>query len=101
MFYNGVSSDRLQFLSQGYGRENKSYIATQGPMEHTIHDFWKMVWSCESPAIIMITKLKEHNKVSKRYAQDFLFRFFKEESGALFPGMHNTYNHISDNITIL
>lgn len=31
-------------------------------MEHTIPDFWRMVWKERSPIIVMITKLKERNK---------------------------------------
>ena len=31
-------------------------------MEHTISDFWRMVWKERSPIIVMITKLKERNK---------------------------------------
>ena len=31
-------------------------------MEHTISDFWRMIWKERSPIIVMITKLKERNK---------------------------------------
>lgn len=48
---------------QGYEGEEKAYIATQGPMSHTIVDFWRMVWIEKSPIIVMITKLKEKAKV--------------------------------------
>ncbi|XP_025087160.1 receptor-type tyrosine-protein phosphatase R-like isoform X2 [Pomacea canaliculata] len=47
---------------RGYEGEQKAYIATQGPMAHTIVDFWNMVWSQGCPIIVMITKLKEKNK---------------------------------------
>lgn len=40
-----------------------AYIATQGPMPHTVNDFWLMVWKEKSPIIVMITKLKEKMKV--------------------------------------
>ena len=53
-------------VSQGYNNEARAYIATQGPMEHTINDFWRMVWNEKVPIIIMITKLKEKNKVSRK-----------------------------------
>ena len=48
---------------QGYEGESRAYIATQGPLAQTIVDFWHMVWHQKSPIIVMITKLKEKNKV--------------------------------------
>eukprot|EP00918_Siedleckia_nematoides_P000141 GHVU01000288.1.p1 GENE.GHVU01000288.1~~GHVU01000288.1.p1 ORF type:complete len:284 (+),score=34.97 GHVU01000288.1:1057-1908(+) len=48
---------------RGYGGEPTTYIATQGPMAHTLVDFWRMVWHEQVPAIVMITKLKEKNKI--------------------------------------
>jgi tyrosine-protein phosphatase non-receptor type 11 len=33
----------------------KSYIATQGPLQTTIDDFWRMVWQESSKIILMIT----------------------------------------------
>uniref|UniRef100_T1JEW4 protein-tyrosine-phosphatase n=1 Tax=Strigamia maritima TaxID=126957 RepID=T1JEW4_STRMM len=48
---------------RGYDSEENAYIAAQGPMVHTIEDFWLMVWQEKSPMIIMITKLKEKNKI--------------------------------------
>lgn len=47
---------------RGYEVEACAYIATQGPMAHTIVDFWRMVWHEKSPIIVMITKLKEKNQ---------------------------------------
>ncbi|XP_042191899.1 receptor-type tyrosine-protein phosphatase R isoform X2 [Callorhinchus milii] len=47
---------------RGYGGEKKVHIATQGPMINTVNDFWQMVWQEDSPAIVMITKLKEKNE---------------------------------------
>jgi len=54
----------LWLCVQGYGGEAGAYIATQGPMINTVNDFWAMVWQEKSPAIVMITKLTEHNQVS-------------------------------------
>lgn len=53
-------------LLQGYLGDDKSYIATQGPMVNTVNDFWQMAWQEESPVIVMITKLKEKNEVRHR-----------------------------------
>ena len=43
--------------------EEKAFIATQGPMSHTIIDFWRAVWHVKAPIVVMITKLEEKNKV--------------------------------------
>ncbi len=49
-------------LQSIYG-DSKSYIATQGPLDHTRADFWKMVWEQQSQVIIMITDLEEQGLV--------------------------------------
>lgn len=35
------------------------YIATQGPLPHTVADFWQMVWESESNVIVNLTLLEE------------------------------------------
>lgn len=49
---------------QGYLGDERAYVATQGPMVNTVNDFWQMAWQEESPAVVMITKLKEKNEVT-------------------------------------
>uniref|UniRef100_A0A8C2XAM1 protein-tyrosine-phosphatase n=1 Tax=Cyclopterus lumpus TaxID=8103 RepID=A0A8C2XAM1_CYCLU len=46
----------------GYHRPNH-YIATQGPMQETVYDFWRMVWQENSAAIVMVTNLVEVGRV--------------------------------------
>uniref|UniRef100_A0A8C6P040 protein-tyrosine-phosphatase n=1 Tax=Nothobranchius furzeri TaxID=105023 RepID=A0A8C6P040_NOTFU len=46
----------------GYHRPNH-YIATQGPMQETVIDFWKMVWQENTAAIVMVTNLVEVGRV--------------------------------------
>ncbi|XP_032454603.1 tyrosine-protein phosphatase non-receptor type 5 isoform X2 [Nasonia vitripennis] len=46
---------------RGYDDESR-YIATQGPLSHTIADFWSMAWAERTPVIIMITRLHEAAK---------------------------------------
>lgn len=40
-----------------------SYVATQGPNEITIPDFWRMVWEQKSHVIVMLTKVFDFIKV--------------------------------------
>ncbi|XP_041360433.1 multiple epidermal growth factor-like domains protein 10 [Gigantopelta aegis] len=37
----------------------RHYIATQGPIESTISDFWRMVWEVKAKYIIMLTSLQD------------------------------------------
>lgn len=46
----------------GYRRQN-AYIATQGPLQETFGDFWRMVWEQHSATILMMTKLEERTRV--------------------------------------
>ena len=47
---------------QGYDNRLKTYIATQGPIDTTIADFWRMIWEQQSSVIIMSTNLIEGGK---------------------------------------
>ncbi|KAF2354314.1 PTP type protein phosphatase [Trinorchestia longiramus] len=42
----------------GY-RYRCAYIATQGPLQETLDDFWRMLWEHNSTIVVMLTKLKE------------------------------------------
>ncbi|XP_018409284.1 PREDICTED: receptor-type tyrosine-protein phosphatase mu isoform X8 [Nanorana parkeri] len=46
----------------GYHRPNH-YIATQGPMQETVYDFWRMVWHENTASIVMVTNLVEVGRV--------------------------------------
>eukprot|EP00058_Branchiostoma_floridae_P004925 XP_002590413.1 hypothetical protein BRAFLDRAFT_201414 [Branchiostoma floridae] len=60
---------------KGYDMEERSYIATQGPMNHTVTDFWQMVWQERTPIIVMITKLTEKNEKCAHYWPDLEDRY--------------------------
>ena len=50
---------------QGLNKD-KEYIATQGLLQNSVDDFWKMVWEQKSPAIVMVTNLIENARVGER-----------------------------------
>ncbi|XP_076834990.1 protein tyrosine phosphatase receptor type Eb isoform X1 [Brachyhypopomus gauderio] len=45
----------------GY-RQKDYFIATQGPLSHTVQDFWRMVWEWKCHSIVMLTELKEREQ---------------------------------------
>uniref|UniRef100_A0A663LR67 protein-tyrosine-phosphatase n=1 Tax=Athene cunicularia TaxID=194338 RepID=A0A663LR67_ATHCN len=55
----------------GYHRSNH-FIATQGPKQEMVYDFWRMVWQEHCSSIVMITKLVEVGRVkcSKYWPDD-------------------------------
>ncbi|XP_033374959.1 receptor-type tyrosine-protein phosphatase T isoform X3 [Parus major] len=46
----------------GYHRP-RHYIATQGPMQETVKDFWRMIWQENSASVVMVTNLVEVGRV--------------------------------------
>ncbi|CAI8029222.1 Receptor-type tyrosine-protein phosphatase epsilon [Geodia barretti] len=47
----------------GY-RQNGAYIATQGPLEGTVEDFWRMMWEYKCGCIVMLCQLEEDGQES-------------------------------------
>lgn len=50
-------------LCQGYKGVTRQYIATQGPMDNTIEDFWRMVWEHKCDVIVMAVNFQERGIV--------------------------------------
>nr|CAH7755220.1 unnamed protein product [Callosobruchus chinensis] len=46
----------------GY-RKHNAYVATQGPLQETFADFWRMCWELKSSTIVMMTKLEERTRI--------------------------------------
>ncbi|XP_060027040.1 receptor-type tyrosine-protein phosphatase epsilon isoform X3 [Erinaceus europaeus] len=55
----------------GY-RQKDHFIATQGPLAHTVEDFWRMVWEWKCYTIVMLTEVQERE-------QDKCFQYWPAE----------------------
>ncbi|TNM86439.1 hypothetical protein fugu_006669 [Takifugu bimaculatus] len=67
---------------RGYNGAPQAFIATQGPLLHTVGDFWDMVWQEKSRIIVMLTRLKENNEKCELYwpqPREVRTRVVKEE----------------------
>lgn len=75
-------------LLQGYNEAN-SYIATQGPIPSTFGEFWRMLWEYDVPTIVMVTNLKEDEKVCAgifcKYLYLFLTQYFQIKCHQYWP----------------
>ncbi|XP_015202502.1 receptor-type tyrosine-protein phosphatase epsilon isoform X2 [Lepisosteus oculatus] len=60
----------------GY-RQKDYFIATQGPIAHTVDDFWRMVWEWKSHSIVMLTELQERE-------QDKCFQYWPPEGSVTY-----------------
>ncbi len=43
-------------LQTDHDPRNPAYIVTQGPMAHTVADFWQMVWEQGSVVLVMLSR---------------------------------------------
>ncbi|XP_010786251.1 receptor-type tyrosine-protein phosphatase U [Notothenia coriiceps] len=59
----------IRINREGYHRSNH-FIATQGPKQETLYDFWRMVWQENCFSIVMITKLVEVGRKTEKMVWD-------------------------------
>ncbi|MEJ1273707.1 hypothetical protein NN561_004578 [Cricetulus griseus] len=57
----GGSSPLTSASLKGY-RQKDYFMATQGPLAHTVEDFWRMVWEWKSHTIVMLTEVQEREQ---------------------------------------
>jgi len=74
------------------------YIATQGPLENTVNDFWQMVWQNDTEIIIMVCKLFEQSQMK-------CYRYWPCDNDVLYlsDGLsisHTATNNISKGIIV-
>ncbi|XP_029954746.1 receptor-type tyrosine-protein phosphatase H-like [Salarias fasciatus] len=53
------SSDYINASYMPGYRNNREYIATQGPLPATVDDFWRMIWEQQVKGIVMVTNCTE------------------------------------------
>jgi len=66
---NGSNSDYINASTvMDHDPRNPAYIVTQGPLTHTVADFWQMVWEQGSVVIVMLSRLAENGyHLAQRY----------------------------------
>ncbi|XP_031714544.1 protein tyrosine phosphatase receptor type Na [Anarrhichthys ocellatus] len=70
-----VNSNKQDYINASiivdHDPRQPAYIATQGPLAHTVADFWQMVWENGCTVIVMMTALVEDGvKQCERYWPD-------------------------------
>jgi len=66
---NGSNSDYINASTvMDHDPRNPAYIMTQGPLAHTVADFWQMVWEQGSVVVVMLSRLSENGyQLAHRY----------------------------------
>jgi protein tyrosine phosphatase len=51
------------YINTSTSQNDQFFIATQGPLQQTIENFWRMIWQERVHLIVMLTCVKESGKV--------------------------------------
>ncbi|ERL94006.1 hypothetical protein D910_11291 [Dendroctonus ponderosae] len=63
---------------KGFSKKNQ-YIATQGPLPHTVRDFWKMIFQENVSMIVMVSRFIENRK-------EKCYKYFPNNHETMFIG---------------
>ncbi len=85
-----LSTIIIYSLVQGY-QQRRGYIATQGPLEHTTGDLWRMVVENECSCIVMLCTLREGEEVCCICLYAFIFNLHFIESEYLHILFNKTF----------
>ena len=61
-FMNNSYINKMCTILKGY-KQRDAYIVTQGPLENTVEDFWRMMWEYQCGCIVMLCQLEEDGQV--------------------------------------
>lgn len=67
-----------------------------GPLDHTVNDFWRMVWQCECGKIVMLTNIFEEGKVNTNCLEKNILKKKLCTSHLNSGKIIETYTNISD-----
>lgn len=59
---NGSDFISANWISGEIPGSDKSYIATQGPLQHTVDDFWRMIQEYNIKVVVMLSNLVENGR---------------------------------------
>ncbi|WAR24620.1 PTPRU-like protein [Mya arenaria] len=93
--------DTMKNQFEGYNR-TRAFIASQGPTNEILVDFWRMVWETKSGKIVMLTNLTEEKKAEaeKRKIYQFHFTAWPDKSVPKYASSLVHFRHKVDTTTV-